>query len=214
MDRYKVKLTFTEQLLGTVPLNKKVYAEHGPGALGIEAGALTLEGLEEELATIEEPEEEEEKTWTGFHTENGQPFLYGYVISGFFKETCSALRRDADWLSKGLRAHKKVIDGLVFIEPRKIMLDLNGQQVDKSENFPNKRPLRGQTAQGERISIARSHSCPPGTSIEFVILVLGVVTEALLREWFGYGALKGLGCWRSASWGRFTYEMERLEQGA
>lgn len=213
MDRYKVKLTFTEQLLGTVPLNKKVYAEHGPGALGVEAGVLTPEGLDEELATIVEPEEEE-KTWTGFHTQDGQPFLYSYVIKGFFKETCSALRRDSGWLSKGLRAHKKVIDGLVFVEPRKIMLDLHGQAVDKSEDFPNKRPLRGQTALGERISIARSHSCPPSTSIEFTLLVLGGVTEALLNEWLHYGRLKGLGCWRNADWGRFIYEMERLPSQA
>ncbi len=212
MDRYKVTLTFTEQLLGTVPLNKKTYVEHGPGALGIESGAITLDSVREELDTIEEPaEEEKEKAWTGFHTVDGQPLLYSYVISGFFKETCSALRRNkADFLSGGLRAHKKVIDGLVFVEPRKIMLDLHGQQVDKSEDFPNKRPLRGQTAPGERISIARSHSCPPGTSVEFTLIILGVVTEALLKEWFDYGRFKGLGCWRNASWGRFTYEMEKL----
>lgn len=209
MDRYKVKLTFTEQLLGTVPLDKKVYVEHGPGALGVDAGALTADELDEELATIIEPEEEE-KSWTGFHTLDNQPFLYSYVIGGFFKETCSALRRDAQWLSKKLRAHKKVIDGLLFVEPRKLMLDLHGQQVDKSENFPNKRPLRGQTALGERISIARSHSCPPGTTVEFTLLILGQITEALLDEWLDYGSFKGLGCWRNASWGRFTYEMEKL----
>lgn len=69
------------------------------------------------------------------------------------------------------------------------------------------RPLRAQTAQGERIALARSDTCPPGTVIEFDLVILGGVSEALLREWLDYGALRGLGQWRNSGKGRFSHEL-------
>jgi hypothetical protein len=34
----------------------------------------------------------------------------------------------------------------------------------------------------------------------------GGIGDDLLREWFNYGALRGLGQWRNASYGRFEWE--------
>jgi hypothetical protein len=166
-----------------------------------------LEAFEEELETIEESED---KGWTGFHTHEDQPFLYDYVIKGFFKDACSMLRRvkgKNGTLSSKLPAHKKVIDGLIFILPRRLMLDLHGQEQGTCE-----RPLRAQTARGERVALARSHACPVGTTLTFTVSVLGVVTEDLLREWFEYGQLRGLGQWRNSGKGRFTAQMQRLTE--
>jgi hypothetical protein len=126
------------------------------------------------------------------------------VIKGFFKDACGMLRRAPDTRSKKIVAYKKVIDGLVFVTPRKIWLDLAGD-IDVIE-----RPLRAQTAQGERVALARSDSAPAGTTIEFTISVLGGVKPAALEEWLDYGRLRGLGAWRNASWGRFTYDLEVL----
>jgi len=197
MEKYKVKLTFTEPILGTIPKDPEIYA----GYIATKA-ALTDEQVAEELATVEKVEE---KGWTGFHMLDGKPVLYDYVLKGFFKGACGALRRVSDTRSYKIKAYKKIIDGLVFITPRRIPLILpEGEELGVLE-----RPLRAQTAQGERVTLARSDTCPVGTTLEFTVTILGQVSEALLREWLDYGALLGLGQWRSAGWGRFEYTMEK-----
>lgn len=191
-----VRLTFTEDLLGTVTKDPKVYA-----AYIASKAALTDEQLAEELGTVEKVEE---KGWTGFHQKDGQPIIYDYVIKGFFKDACGMLRRVKGTKSSKIRAYRKEIDGLVFIEPRQIPLIL----PDGAEMGVLERPLRASTAQGDRIALARSDTCPPGTTLEFVVTVLGGSIDAeQLIEWLDYGALRGLGQWRSASYGRFTYQV-------
>jgi hypothetical protein len=198
MNKYQIVLRFTEPILGTVPKDKEIYASYI-------ADQTTPEGLEEELETV--PEQLEEKGWTGFHTLDGLPILYDYVIKGFFKDACGMLRRVKGSLSSKVRAYKKEIDGLVFIEPRRIPLAL-----PKGENLGVlERPLRASGPQGERVALARSDTCPEGTTMQFIVAILGGnVTEALLVEWLDYGRYRGLGQWRNASYGRFEYEMEAV----
>ena len=196
MDKYEVTLTLIEEILGTVPKDKEIYAGYVANRV-----ALSDETLAEELETIEEIEE---KGWTGFHAVDGKPILYDYVIKGFFKDACGMLRRAGDSRSAKLPAYKKVIDGLVFIMPRQIPIVVNG------EMGVNERPLRASTAQGDRVALARSDTCPAGSRLTFQVNVLGVAKEPLLREWFEYGELRGLGQWRNAGYGRFTYEMTKL----
>ena len=111
------------------------------------------------------------------------------------------LSRVAGTKSKGLTAFRKCIDGLLFVKPRKIELHLSGPLTVLE------RPLRAQTAQGERIALSRSDAAPVGSWIAFDLYILGVITLPILTEWFDYGALRGLGCWRNASWGSFTYTL-------
>jgi hypothetical protein len=195
MKKYHVKLTFTQPILGTITKDPEVYKAYIAGK-----AALTDEALAEELETVEKIEE---KGWTGFHVLNGGPILYDYVIKGFFKDACSMLTRVGNTQSAKLKAFRKIIDGTVFIEPRQIPLVLpggNGMGVLE-------RPLRAQTAQGERVALARSDTCPAGTTMEFDVILLGGVSEAVLREWFDYGRYRGLGQWRNGGYGSFVYEM-------
>ena len=198
MDTYRVQVTFVEPLLGTVPKDKDIYAGYIASI-----AALTDEALAEELETVPVVEE---KGWTGFHTlENGQPALYDYVVKGFFKDACGMLRRTRGSESAKLKAYKKIIDGLVFVKPRRIPLILpDGAALQMVE-----RPLRAQTAQGERVALARSDAAPAGTVMRFTVTVLGEVTEKTLREWFDYGVLRGFGQWRNGGYGRFQYEIEQ-----
>lgn len=197
MQKYHVKLTFTEPILGTVPKNQEVYREYIASK-----AALNDEELAEELATVEKVEE---KGWTGFHLLNGQPILYDYVVKGFFKDACGMLRRVKGSLSSKLRAYKKEVDGLVFVEPRQIPLVLpEGEGMGVLE-----RPLRASGPQGDRVALARSDTCPEGTTLEFTVTVLGGdITEDLLIEWLDYGQFRGLGQWRNASYGRFTWDLQ------
>lgn len=188
---YKIKLTFTEPILGTAPLDKEIYSNYILETNG------NGDDTSDELDTVRD-----EKGRTGFHKlEDGTPVLYDYMIKGFMKDACGMLTRSADTRSKALKAYKKVIDGLVFVFPRRIPLQLSGP-VKILE-----RPLRAQTAQGERVALAASEMAPEGTVIEFEIDVLDdhTVDAVLLREWFNYGKYRGLGQWRNGSYGRFKY---------
>lgn len=190
---YTVTITFTEPVLGTAPMDKEVYstyiADNRPAnGMG--------EFPNDEVDTINE-----DKGKTGFHRNAaGHPILYDYVIKGFFKDTCGMLSRVDGTNSKKLKAYKKIIDGLVFIFPRQIPITVNGE-IGTLE-----RPLRAQTAQGERVALACSEMIPAGSSLSFALDVLDdkVVTPELLQEWFDYGKYRGLGQWRNASYGRFT----------
>ena len=190
MDEYKIKLTFTEPLLGTVAKNKQVYTDY--------IANKAPKDVDDEIETVPEIDE----IGTGFHMVDGKPILYDYVLKGFFKDACSMLRRDSKSSSAALKAYKKIIDGLIFVFPRQIPIEINGE-IGVLE-----RPLRGQTAQGERIALARSDVAPAGSSIEITVNVLGGVTKKLLKEWLDYGALRGLGQWRNASYGRFGYTLQ------
>ena len=197
MDKYHITLTFTEPLLGTAPLNKELYGDYI--ATKAPEGSVTSDELES-------VEELTEKGTTGFHRiDDGSPILYDYMLKGFFKDACGMLARASESSSSKVRAYRKIIDGLVFVTPRRIPISMNGGAIAILE-----RPLRAQTAQGERVALARSEMIPEGASIAFNLLILGQVTETLLREWLEYGALRGLGQWRNGSYGRFAYELSRV----
>ena len=68
------------------------------------------------------------------------------------------------------------------------------------------RPLRAQTAQGERVALAFSDEAPAGTFVEFEIENLGGAQEGAIVEWLDYGKLRGIGQWRNSGKGRFEWE--------
>jgi hypothetical protein len=190
----KVKLEFLEEALGTSNSNPDIHGEF------IASKAPDAQSTEEEVAAIG-VQAVIEKGKTIFPKENGQPYLWNYQVKGFFKDACSALRCADDTESADIKAFKKHIDGLVFVSPRKIMLHMPAGAVIGS----CQRPLRGQTAQGERISLANSETVPVGTSCEFEIKLLKADMEPAIIEWLNYGADKGLLGWRNSGKGSFSY---------
>lgn len=120
----------------------------------------------------------------------------------FFKDACSALRRVPGTRSSKLTAFKKVIDGTVFVEQRRIPFQLpEGAECGRCE-----RPLRASSASGERVALAASETVPAGTVLEFSILVMNPKDAETVREWLDYGALRGLFQWRNSGKGRFEWE--------
>ena len=101
---------------------------------------------------------------------------------------------------KKVADQQKEIDKLIFPEPRCIPFDNYG------EIGVCQRPLRAQTAQGERISLAMSEEIPAGASITFDIVCLSSDHEKAVREWLDYGRFSGIGQWRNSGKGRFTWE--------
>lgn len=189
-----VRLTFDEPLLGTSPANSEIYREF------IGSKAPDAASVEDEVASLG-ADAVAEKGMTVFpRLEDGTPFLWDYQIKGFFKDACGVLRKVPGKRSAKIKAYKKEIDGLIFPQPRKIPLVLSGPVRECQ------RPLRAQTAQGERVSLTMSEEVPEGSAVEFDIVCLDDGQADNVREWLDYGALRGIGQWRNSGKGRFTWE--------
>ena len=198
MKTIKARLTFIEDALGTASEDKEIHSRF------IASNAPDAPSRAEEIAAVG-AEEVEERSMTVFpRDEDGNPIFWDYQIKGFFKDSCSALQRmKGEEIAKESlkrKAYKKIIDGCIFVFPRKIRIEMAGEIGELQ------RPLRGQTAQGERIALAHSETIPAGSTIEIEINVPDIY-EKVVIEWLEYGKLKGLGQWRNASFGRFTYEI-------
>ena len=201
----KVKITFLEPVLGTWPSNQNVardfIASKSPDAATIEdeVAALGADAVADKGMTVFP------------RNENGEPVLYDYQIKGFFKDSCGMLARVGGKTETGkkrsvnesgkLSAYKKVIDGLIFPQPSMIPIKVNGKIGDCQ------RPLRAQTAQGERVSLANSEEIPAGSTCEFEILLMDESLENAVLEWLDYGVLRGIGQWRNSGKGRFTFDI-------
>lgn len=188
----KYKLTFQEEVLGTTPNTEEVFREY------IGKNAPNAPSIEEEVEALG-VDEVVDKGKTIFPKEGGKPFVWDYQIKGFFKDACGMLSRIPDTESSKLKAFKKVIDGIVFVKPRKIFF--SACTIGNCE-----RPLRVQGPKGERVALASSETVPEKTTIEFEVLIMNPGHEKLVKEWLNYGALRGIGQWRNSGKGRFTYE--------
>ena len=195
MEKIKIRLTLTEDLLGTASGNKELYADY------IATKAPTADMVEQEIDDFN-PELALEKAMTVFpRLEDGTPFLYDYQVKGFFKDSAGVLRKVPKSFCSKVKAYKKEIDGLLFPQPRKIPIKVNG------EMGICERPLRASTPMGERVALSISESIPAGSTLEFEISFLTEDMKKLALECLDYGILRGLGQWRNSGKGRFTYEI-------
>lgn len=199
MNTIKVKLTFTEGILGTCPNDEDIYKRFIVDK-GKSNGAEISENMEIEELDALPVDEQIEKGMTVFpRTEDGKPFLYDYQVKGFFKDTCGMLKKVPGTHSSKVKAFKKEIDGLVFPQPRKIIFE-------NAELGICQRPLRAQTMQGERVALAMSEEIQAGATITFEIKYYLDSYKDLIKEWLDYGEVRGIGQWRNSGKGRFTWE--------
>jgi hypothetical protein len=198
MKEMKVRITFIEPILGTQPADPELHTRF------IASKAPDHQTMAEEVEAMGAAEVEERSKTIFPKMEDGTPFLWDYQIKGFFKDSCGMLRRVSSSKSKKLTAYKKEIDGLIFVEPRRIPLwmpsDLDLTATDCQ------RPLRAQTPQGERVALAHSEEAPAGTYIEMTVTCLKDELMPLVVEWLNYGKLRGIGQWRNSGRGRFEWE--------
>lgn len=199
MKTLEAKLTFTEEVLGTSPNDEDIYRNF------IGSKAPDAQTVEEEVAAMGADAVAEKGMTVFARDENGTPCLYDYHVKGHFKDACSMLKKATGSLSKDIKAHKKLIDGLVFVNPRLIPLEIpEGKTMGVCQ-----RPLRAQTAQGERVALAMSESVPAGTTCTIEITCLTDDDVKYVREWLDYGHFRGIGQWRNAGKGSYTWEEVR-----
>lgn len=194
MKELKVRITFTEELLGTANANANIHekfiASKAPDALS----------TKEEVAALGVAEVVKEGMTVFPRTEDDEPFMWDYQWKGFFKDAAGALKRVSSTESAKVKAYKKIIDKLIFVEPRKIPITVNGE-IGNCQ-----RPLRGQTPQGETIALANSEAIPAGSTVEFTVVLYNDSDVKWVKELLEYGVRGGTGQWRNSGKGRFTVE--------
>jgi hypothetical protein len=190
MEKHEVAIRLITPMLGTVPKDKEVYATF------IESKK-PEDAPDKETETVEEIEE---KGWTGFHQDENGLFVYDYLVKGFLRYAGNVLKDDLE-----VKALKSKLTDFLFVFPRRVYLG------KIKPDGVLERPLRAQTMQGPRVTLARSDYIAEGTEITFEIGILKhkEITVKLVRQLLDYGALQGLGQFRNGGYGRF--EVVRFE---
>lgn len=209
-----VKVEFLEGVLGSQSNNPDIYADF------IGSKAPTADTLDQEIEAIENVDtpEIDGKGITVFpRLPDGTPFLYDYQIKGFFKDTCGVLNKltgkDPATGKKGkavnesskITQYKKVIDGLIFVQPRKIPFGIDGRFATAADISMCQRPLRAQTMKGERVALACSEEIPKGSWIDFSVICMNDEHVDAVIEWLKQGFMRGLSQWRNSGKGRFVF---------
>jgi len=210
----KVKIELLDEMLGMSPSDPEIYRKY------ISMQAPDAANISEEVAAIG-VEDVLDKCKTIFpRDKDGCPIMWNYQVKGWAKDACGMLRYAAgkdevsgkkikDNESSKLTAYKKLLDGAFFVEPRRVRIEMpEGGVIGECQ-----RPLRAQTAQGERVALANSETVPEGSTMTWEICLFNDDLEKPLIEWLNYGKFRGLGQWRNSGKGIFTYEILDIQTG-
>ena len=205
------RLTGITSLLGSNPADPKIHSKF------VAAKAASIEKAMQEtqmLPTEEELKEKLESVKTMGLTvflrdgDDGHLVVGNHVIKGFFKAAINTLK---DQL--GIASAKSKVDNYVFINPTYIPIMKDGKVITEADCY-NERSLRAETAQGPRVSLASSEQINAPWALDVNICLVTnpasakskPITWATIETALEYGKLKGLGQWRNAGNGSFTFE--------
>ncbi len=207
MKSMNVRITLTEEMLGTASANPEIHAEYIASKVKDNKDELLTDEMraqmtEEEIQAVADAQTE--KAMTVFsRNKDGRLVMWDYQIRGFFKSACKALNKVPKTKSAACKAYRQNIDGRIHVyglEGRMIPIEFAGDVGDCQ------RPLRASTAQGERVTLANSETVPAGAEMIFEVECLIDDDLDMVREWLDYGNMVGLGQWRNSGKGRFVWE--------
>lgn len=174
--------------------------------------AATLEKCQEEEAML--PEDVEKMNLSVFLRCDGALCLQDYVIKGFLKEALTTIKADIGVLNAASK-----VDNYVSISPAYLVFSRNGSTISAPDEI-YERPLRAMTMQGPRVSVTASETIHPAWALDFDIELLHntgtpksrALTFEAIDAAMEYGQFKGLGQWRNAQNGRFTFTVSEAKE--
>ena len=160
-----------------------------------------------------------------YKDEEGFPFLEGYVIKGFFKNAAQMYTRRLNRPKRGEVFGSYVYTAKVFNEDFWIPTSEVGfysneecttkarvktqEKNQKSKMYT--RPLRGMTAQGERVMVAASEYIATGAYLKFKVKhYMDKLDKKILTQLLAIGEDHGLGQWRTS--GKGSFELVSLKK--
>jgi hypothetical protein len=204
MQKYKLEITLTEQMLGTMP---------APDAYDRFIASKAPEGTNtaDEAATVQEVEE---RGWTKFRVDpsDGSLVIPNYMIIGFLKYQAECIQRNG---TLDLKAAKRKMNDFVFCTPRWIhILDDKGNRLFKPDGVCDRVIRIAFTPGGgsERTALIRSDIVFAGRKMvcEIISTWPEVFDEDTLRKCLDRAVFQGLGQWRNASNGTFEYKLTAI----
>ena len=205
MKVFDCKIRLLQECLGTCPGDKDIYESF------IASKAPEAADISEEIACYGVDAVAEKGKTIFLKDEEGHPFIWSYMIRGFLKQAAAACKQatGSKTAKSGLKAHKRKIDLGIFLpnsQRRLYWANPDGSLVTLDEIGDCQRPLRADTAQGPRVSLANSETIPDGSVLSFRLYVTDDSLSDLVVEWLKYGCLNGLGQWRNSGKGSFVLE--------
>lgn len=197
------RITLTEPLLGSLPSSKLIYQEY----VASKAPEPEAEGAEE-MAML--PAEETPKTTVFLRDDQGGCCLMDYQFVGFLKSAANILKDivEVPVQVNGKRKKQTGIPNLrcklarfVFVDPRVIPLG-------RAPDGVYERPLQTMGRMGPRTCLASSEILNPPLSFDLKICLLPNphITWEVVVQLLEYGQYVGLGQFRGAGYGRFTFD--------
>ena len=198
----KVTIKMLDEILGSQPSNEEIYRKF------IASKAPDAESVEDEVPKLGADEVAEKGKTIFLKNEDGTPLLLSHQVRGFFKNAWRKCSKVPKTKSSAVKAGVSKIDGLVFVDAE------DGSKFIPFKNYTVttdcERPLRADTAQGPRVSLACSERLEAGAEATFVVRIMDDSLEPVVQEWLAYGQFSGLGQWRNSGRGKFeviSYEV-------
>lgn len=141
--------------------------------------------------------------------ETGEVCIGSHMILGFLKASGESIAKTLPKKNGTVLQSATYTNGIInqHVKITPDLIDASNDIVRDSWNNPVylQRSLRAMTAQGPRISLAKSEQLPKDTTFQFEINVLknSPLTEEHITTMLSYGQIKGLGQWRNAGHGSF-----------
>jgi hypothetical protein len=197
------RISLTEPLLGSLPSSKLIYQEY----IARKAPEPEAEGADEmAMLPAETP-----KTTVFLRDDQGGCCLMDYQFVGFLKSAANVLkdivevpvRTEGKPRKKtGIPALRNKLQRFVFVDPRVIRLG-------RAPDGIYERPLQAMSRVGPRTCLASSEVLNPPISFEIQIGLLpnAEITWVCPDATYGVWAIVGLGQFRGAGYGRFTFDL-------
>lgn len=200
----RIRVEMLDEMLGTNPGNDEMFEEWVKGKRG---EGVEMDGGEDVLGSVEEGME---KMTTVFRRDEGGVLcIPGYMLKGNLKangDTIRARKKGGKGERSGWESWRSKVDNNVHVRPKVIRLMRDGEELREADGV-RVRPLRAKTAQGERVSLARSEYVRAGTYFECEVVIRGMVSEKQVLECLEEGEWYGLGQWRNAGNGTYKFEV-------
>lgn len=147
--------------------------------------------------------------------EKNLPCIGDHMIYGFLKAAADSIARTKKEKKRGeVLTSASYTQSLInqYIRADQEFITCDRDIIRKEDGTPKyqHRSLRAMTAQGPRVALAKSEMIPAGAQFIFTLQVVKdcPITGDHLATMFNYGQQSGLGQWRNAGWGTFTFTMK------
>lgn len=201
-EEKRFRLSGTDTLLGSCAADKEVFTQFIVGK------TKTAEERQAALSDANNIDENLEKGTTVFYRNDTGLIMKGYQVKGFLKAAAKALK---DQLN--LKNYLSKVDTFIFILEKDIPIMRDGEQITSPDGYLE-RPQRCETAQGSRVSLAKSEEIRGSWYIDITIRVVenakttksAAIDMDMVEDFLDYGSMCGLLQWRNAGHGTFTWK--------